>query len=357
VSTSVHPSATGAPGARQDHGHDHDHEHAPRRRASRGLLVAGCAVLLVVLGLRVATAGLGPGLLPAALQDFVTLTLSVVIESMPFVLLGIVLSIVVQVWLPQAFFESWLPRQPLLRRAVISFLGVFLPVCECGNVPLARGLVLKGFTVSESMTFLLAAPILNPITIITTHQAFGWGDGILVARLVGGFLVANLVGWLFSRHPRQEDLLTGSFAAACAVAPHEHRTSRRVESVDLFRREMATLMPALFLGAAIAGAVQTLVPRSVLVALGSNPVWSVLAMMLLAFVISICSNVDAFFVLPFASTFLPGGIAAFLVFGPIIDVKMLALLRTTYRPRVLAQITLVVALTSAAIGLVVNVLA
>jgi len=337
-------------------GHDGDHQHG-RRRTSTGLLVAGGVVLVVLLALRAVTAGVGPGLLPPVLQDFVTLTISVIVESMPFVLLGIVLSIVVQVWLPQAFFESWLPRRPVLRRAVISFLGMFLPVCECGNVPLARGLVLKGFTVPESMTFLLAAPILNPITIITTHAAFGWDSGILVARLVGGFAIANLVGWLFSRHPRPDELLTGAFAAECAVVDHEHRAGRRVESVDLFRREMATMMPALFLGAAIAGAVQTLVPRSVLVALGSNPVWSVLAMMLLAFVISICSNVDAFFVLPFASTFLPGGIAAFLVFGPIIDVKMLALLRTTYRPRVLAQITLVVALTSAAIGLVVNFLA
>ncbi|NRD27499.1 permease [Frigoribacterium sp. VKM Ac-2836] len=319
------------------------------------LLVAGGLVLAVLVVVRLASPLLGPGLLPNALQDFVTLTVSVIVESMPFVLLGIVLSIIVQEWLPQAFFSSWLPRRGVPRRAVISFLGMFLPVCECGNVPLARGLVLKGFTVSESMTFLLAAPILNPITIITTHQAFGWDNGILVARLIGGFVIANLIGWLFSKHPNQQSLLTSSFAAECRVDDgHGHGRGRTAKSVDLFRREMSTMMPALFIGAAIAGAIQTIVPRSVLVTLGSNPVWSVLAMMVLAFVISICSNVDAFFVLPFASTFMPGGIAAFLVFGPIIDVKMLALLRTTYTPKVLGQVTLVVALTSAAIGLVVN---
>jgi uncharacterized membrane protein YraQ (UPF0718 family) len=339
-------------------GHRHDHGTARRRPSRAPLLVAGALVAAVLVAVRLASPAIGPGLLPDTLQDFVTLTISVIVESMPFVLLGIVLSIVVQVWLPQAFFTSWLPRQPLLRRAVISFLGMFLPVCECGNVPLARGLVLKGFTVSESMTFLLAAPILNPITIITTHQAFGWSDGILVARLAGGFLVANLIGWLYSRHPDPESLLTKSFAAECALPTgHEHGGGRLRESVELFRREMATMMPALFIGAAIAGGIQTAVPRSVLVTLGTNPVWSVLAMMVLAFVISLCSNVDAFFVLPFATTFMPGGIAAFLVFGPIIDVKMLALLRTTYRPRVLAQLTLVVALTSAAIGLMVNFLA
>jgi uncharacterized membrane protein YraQ (UPF0718 family) len=103
--------------------------------------------------------------------------------------------------------------------------------------------------------------------------------------------------------------------------------------------------------------VQVAVSRQVLVTLGSNPVWSILAMMVLAFIISICSNVDAFFVLPFASTFLPGSIVVFLVFGPMIDIKMLALMRTTFRTRVLLQITAVVALSSALIGLVVNYLA
>jgi len=248
-----------------------------------------------------------------------------------------------------------LPRNPFLRRAAISFIGVFLPVCECGNVPLARGLMVKGFTVSESMTFLLAAPIINPITIITTHQAFGWDDGILVGRIVGGFVIANLIGWLFSRHPNQDSLLTDKFARECRVPDaHDHGTSRWQESVALFRRESSVILPALFIGAVAAGAIQSLVPRSVLVSLGSNPLWSILAMMVLAFVISVCSNVDAFFILPFASTFMPGSIVSFLVFGPIIDIKMLALLRTTFTVRTLVQLTVVVALLSALTGLVVN---
>ena len=127
------------------------------------------------------------------------------------------------------------------------------------------------------------------------------------------------------------------------------------KSLELFVREAGVIMPALFIGSLVAGAIQVLVPRDVLVSLGSNPLWSVLAMIVLAFVISVCSNVDAFFILPFASTFLPGSIVAFLVFGPIIDIKMLALLRTTFTTTVLLQLTLVVGLLSALVGLVVNV--
>ena len=321
-------------------------------------LVVGLAGIAAIFVVRALTPVLGPWSLPNRFQDLLTLSISVIIESLPFVILGIVLSILVQVWVPDRWIMRILPHNAFLRRAMISFLGIFLPVCECGNVPLARGLIVKGFTVSESMTFLLAAPIVNPITILTTGQAFGFDSWIFAARLVGGFVIANVIGWLFSKHPDQDSLLTDRFAAACRLPdPHEHDQTRWQKSVELFTRESGVIMPALFIGSLIAGLVQVAVPRSLLLSLGSNPLWSILAMMALAFVISVCSNVDSFFILPFASTFMPGSIAVFLVFGPIIDIKMLALMRTTFRAKVLVQLTVIVGLLSALIGLVVNYLA
>ena len=308
--------------------------------------------------MRALTPSLAPWSLPNRLQDLLALSISVIIESLPFVILGIVLSILVQVWVPDRWIRRILPGSTFLRRAMISFLGIFLPVCEGGNVPLARGLIVKGFTVSESMTFLLAAPIVNPITILTTGQAFGFDSWVFAARLVGGFAIANVIGWLFSKHPDQDSLLTERFAAECRLPdPHEHDQTRWQKSVELFTRESGVIMPALFIGSLIAGLVQVAVPRPVLLSLGSNPLWSILAMMALAFVISVCSNVDSFFILPFASTFMPGSIAVFLVFGPIIDIKMLTLMRTTVRARVLVQLTVIVGLLSALIELVVNYLA
>ncbi|ANP72905.1 permease [Cryobacterium arcticum] len=342
--------------------------HSDRGAVSRvptGLIVGVILVALAFTVRAVSPAFEGWGL-PDRAQDTVTLALSVIIESAPFVFLGILLSTVVQVWLPHGFITRFLPRQPLLRRACISLLGMFFPVCECGNVPLARGFMVGGFTVPESITFLLAAPILNPITIITTHQAFGFSDGILITRIVAGFVIANVIGWLYSRHPDPDSLLTRTFAASCArpdAGHDEHdghghgagpRQGRFEKSVDLFTRETAVIMPALFVGSLIAALTQVFVPRSVLLALGSNPVWSVLAMMGLAFIVAVCSNVDAFFVLSFGSTFMPGGIASFLTFGAMIDVKMLALMRTTFTTRTLVQITALVALMSAAAGLLLN---
>ncbi len=330
------------------------------RHRSRAFALAGLAALtlLAAVALRSTTHHAGEALaLPTALADFVALSLSVFIESLPFVFLGILLSTVVQVWVPQSVIDRVLPRRPALRRAVLSVTGVLLPVCECGNVPLARGLMMRGFTVSEAATFLLAAPILNPVTIITTYHAFGWSDGILAARVIGGFAIANLAGWLLSRSASQAALLTDDFRTHCEHA-HERRPGDRVQrSLVGVAEETSALMPALIIGSALAGAIQVGAPRDLLVALGAHPLWSVLALVLLAFIISICSSVDAFFILSLSATFLPGSIVAFLLFGAMMDVKMLALLRTTFTVRALALLTSLVALCCLVIGWGLNLVA
>jgi uncharacterized membrane protein YraQ (UPF0718 family) len=149
--------------------------------------------------------------------------------------------------------------------------------------------------------------------------------------------------------------LTSRFQEECSLEDHSGQAAGTVgRSVQLFVRETGAMMPALFIGAGIAGMIQVGVPRDVLVSVGNSPVWSVAALMVLAFVVAVCSNVDAFFILSFGATFMPGSIVAFLVFGPMIDVKMLALLRTTFTAKTLLQLTMVVALCSAALGLAVN---
>ncbi|QEW01629.1 permease [Microbacterium caowuchunii] len=318
-------------------------------------LSIGIALVVALVLVDLLAPALLPGDVPTRLQDGMTLALSVLIESLPFVALGVGLSILVQVWVPAGWLERWLPRRAWARRMVLSLLGMVVPVCECGNVPFARGLLMRGFTVSETMTFLIAAPIVNPIVIITTHQAFGFSDGILVARLLGGYAVANLIGWLYSRHPSPDALLTDRFRDACAIVTDEPGGRGR-RSLAQFIVELRAVMPALVIGSALAGAVQVLVPRDALLAIGSNPVLSIVAMMALAMVVAICSNVDAFFALSFASTFTPGSLVAFLVTGPLVDVKMIALLRTTFTTRALAGIVAVVLLFAFALGTAVNLL-
>lgn len=317
----------------------------------RRWLIAGLLLVAVFVSTR-HLAGYAAIDLPNKLQDLLTLTFSIIIESLPFILLGIGIAVMVRIWVPN-IATARLPKNGPLRRLYISLLGIFLPVCECGNVPLARGLVAKGFSPAESLTFLLAAPILNPITLITTQQAFQNDTHIVIARALGALAIANVIGWLFSKHRRPDLLLTPSFVAACK-AENKHHHSRREHSIRLFSKELGAMLPALFIGALIAGLIQVLIPREVLLDLGSNPALSILVMMALAFIVSICSNVDAFFALAFSNTFSAGSIVSFLVFGPMIDIKMLHLMRTTYRAKVLLVVSGLVALMSLAIGLAVN---
>ncbi len=322
---------------------------APTRSTLRVLIgLVAVAALFAVLAFAPDTPSL-----PTGAQDALTLGLSVLIEALPFIVLGVLLSIVVQVWLPASTIEKVLRGPGWLRRMQLSLLGMFIPVCECGNVPFARGLMMRGLSPAESLTFLMAAPIVNPIVIITTHAAFGFNDGILVARLIGGFVIANLIGWLYSRDPNPETLLTRNFVATCEQLEAETGT-RMQRSLSQLVIELRAVMPALVIGSALAGIVQVFVPRSWLITIGQNPVASIAVMMVLAIIVAICSNVDAFFALSFASTFAPGAIVAFLVVGPLVDVKMIALLRTTFTTRTIAGIVGVVIAAAFALGLAVN---
>ena len=331
-----------------------------RAAPARTAVAVGIGVLVVAA--LVAFAFLSPGpSLPTRVQDGLTLSISVLIESLPFVILGVLLSIVVQVWIPPGAIERWMPRAPWARRAVLSLLGMLIPVCECGNVPFARGLMMRGLGVAETLTFLIAAPIVNPIVIITTHQAFGFDDGILIARLLGGYAVANIIGWLYSRHPDPDGLITDRFRASCELslesAAHGGHRGHPGHPLPPLVVELRAVLPPPGIGSAVPGPVPGPVPPPAPPAIGADPPPSLPPPTAPPERRPLRSNVDAFFALSFASTFTPGSIVAFLLVGPLVDVKMLALLRTTFRTTVLAGLVVVVVLFAIAVGSVVNLLA
>lgn len=317
----------------------------------------------------------------AKFQDFITLVISIVVEAFPFVILGVVISVLVGLgffeWLfkfinahkllffpiyPFLFLggkiDKALHKNVIYNHVKISLLGIFLPVCECGNVPLARRLILSNLSVSETITFLLAAPVLNPVTFLTTLEAFNYDKSVAIIRMIGGFVIANFVGIIFSFAKNQNGLLTEKFyQEVCEHKEHEHdhhKHSKVKEGLDIFQEEFLEVMKALCIGAILAALSQSFIPRDVIVAIGQNPFLSIIAMILLAFVVSICSNVDAFFALSYAGSFTIGSIISFLVFGPMIDIKILTMMRTTFKPKALIVMTILVTLMSILLGLIVN---
>jgi uncharacterized protein len=266
------------------------------------------------------------------LSTLATVFLGIFLESVPFLLFGVLVSAVLQVYVSGGLIERVAPRRGLLAAVFGGSLGAVLPACECGAVPIARRLLAKGSPLSLSVAFILAAPIVNPLVLFSTWSAFSFAPGLVVGRLAIALTLAVAVGWVFHLYPG-----TARSSAASSVPPF----ARPLRVMRAAADEFLELAPYLVVGGLVAAALQTLVPRSALTALGHDPVMSVLAMMLLAALMSVCSSVDAFVALSFSGTFNAGALLAFMLLGPIVNLKSAALYTTLLRrPAMLAMIFL-----------------
>jgi uncharacterized membrane protein YraQ (UPF0718 family) len=275
--------------------------------------------------------------LPDRLQDGLTIFFGILIEALPFVVLGVTVSILIQRFVTPDRLQKILPKSPLLAFPVISMLGMVFPVCECGNQPVARQLMRQGMRPSQAITFLLGAPILNPVVLLSTFVAFRYSPALVAARFILGFLIAVAVG-IYFYYRGDSDITTAEISD-----PEHCHTAHSHGGVTHFVTELIEMLCALGIGALIAAAVQVFVPRSLLLELGSSPVAAIVVMMVLALIVSLCSTVDAFFALSFSSVFSPSSLLAFMVFGPMIDFRSLSLLSRSFKPKAIATMTLLVA--------------
>ncbi len=320
------------------------------------------------------------------LSNGFTIFLSLLVEAIPFLLLGVLFSSVLLFFVDERTLVEKVPKNPLLAALAGSMVGFLFPVCECGNVPVARRLLMQGAPTSMAIGFLLAAPTINPIVIWATWIAFREQPEIVVLRVVFSLLIATIIGYVFSfqkdispmvqpaiarylkfNQPRSQpkELLKDSIgqtavptmlkpgtyllggkpgqtmrmeaagmeATLAATTPSKPFGDKMQLVVDNTVQELRELGAVLVLGSAIAAAIQVLAPRDFILSLGAGPIVSILTMLILAAVVSICSTVDSFFALSFASTFTSGSLLAFLVFGPMIDLKGIGLMLSIFKPK------------------------
>jgi uncharacterized protein len=280
----------------------------------------------------------------ARVPTFATIFLSLFIEAVPFLLMGTLASGLIEVFVDRDDLSRWLPRDPWRSALVGCCLGLFFPVCECGVVPLTRRLFSKGMSVPTGVAFILAAPVLNPIVIASTLAAFGPGK-IFWGRLGMTFVVALAVGLIFSIYPQPEPLLAAAPSAppeADPLVPFQRPTlGPGLHRVALIAAdEFFEMGRYLVIGGLLAALLQTVLPQAALLSLGRGPMLSVLLLVALAGLLSVCSAVDAFIALTFVGTFTTGSVLAFLVFGPMIDIKSTLMLLSLFRKRPVAYIIL-----------------
>lgn len=290
-------------------------------------------------------------------QDGVTTFLGVVIEATPFLLLGVLVSQALALGLRSDRLLARLPRGRLASLTALAGLGALFPVCECGNVPVARRLVTRGVPAAGAVVFLLAAPAFNPVVAVSTYAAFRDQPSIVLYRLALTFVVAVGVGLLLSLHPRPAELLRARLPPAPGPSAHGAHGgrlggARRFAAGAL--TELVEMGAVLVVGAGLAALTQALVPRAALLGVGQGPVVSVVTMMALAGVLSVCSTVDAFVALAYAGTFSDGSLVAFLVFGPMIDIKSLLLMLTVFAARTVALVALAVVEAVLLLGVAIN---
>jgi uncharacterized protein len=276
-------------------------------------------------------------------QIFVTIFLGIFIEAAPFLLAGAIISGLLAEFVKPAWLQQFAPRQPLVAALIGTLFGLVFPVCECGVVPVTRRLYQKGLPLASGVAFLLAAPVLNPVVIASTLAAYGWSP-MFWGRIVAAVLITVVVGVLFHWadpesvlrdvvHPHPAPVTPIGVEDVAIGRGMPVRAQRFWRALTVAGDEFLEMAQYLIIGCLLAAGMQVLVPQSALLAWGNGPVLSVAAMMLLAFVLSVCSTVDAFVSLAFVNTFAPGAVLAFLVFGPMVDLKSLLLFRQVFRPR------------------------
>ncbi|GAA0966574.1 permease [Acrocarpospora macrocephala] len=263
-----------------------------------------------------------------ALQAWATIFVAICVQALPFLVFGVLLSAAITAFVPASFWTRALPRRPFLAVPVAGAAGAVLPGCECASVPVASGLMSRGVTPAAALAFLLASPAINPVVIVATVVAFPGQPMMAVARFGASLVVAVLAGWVWLRFGRAEWL---RIPARAGGEGSKWRTFQ-----DAMGHDFLHAGGFLVVGGATAATMNVIVPRSWLESVAGVPVLSVLALAALAVILSICSEADAF-VAASLTAFSPTAKLAFLVVGPMVDLKLIALQAGTFGRRFAAR--------------------
>jgi uncharacterized membrane protein YraQ (UPF0718 family) len=295
----------------------------PARRLQNELGVA------VVAGVIIASTALRPVLedllARPAVAHWATIFVSIALAAMPFLVLGVSISAAIAALVPAGLLPRLLPDRPALAVPVAAVAGAALPGCECGSVPIARRLVSRGAPVAAALTFLLSAPAINPVVMVATAVAFPGKPEVVGARFLASLLAATAVGLVWARFGRDELL-------ARARRHHTHEGPRLSVLASTAQHDLLQAGGFLIVGAATAATLQTVVPRSILDTVSGSDALSVLALAGLAVLMAICSEADAFVAASLTQFSLTSRLA-FMVVGPMVDVKLIALQAGTFGGR------------------------
>ncbi|MGH3762871.1 permease [Actinophytocola sp.] len=314
-----------------------------RRRRITSLEIL-CVVLVVAL---VGQGWLASVLDVPALRTGATVFVAVCVQALPFLVLGVLVSGAIAAFVSADLLRRVLPRRTALAVPAAGVAGIALPNCECAAVPVARRLIQQEVPAAVAVTFLLAAPAVNPVVLVATAVAFPGEPAMVAARFAGSLGTAVVMGFLWARFGRME-----WFAARALRRAPEHSGSRWAMFAETARQDLVDAGGFLVLGGLTAAVLNVVVPRTWLDTLGDQVVLGIVVMAVLAVLLALCSEADAFVAASLSALpLLPR--LVFLVVGPAVDIKLFSLQAGTLGRRFalrFAPLTFVVAIGCAVVA-------
>lgn len=268
--------------------------------------------------------------------DFASIFTSIVLEAIPFIILGSFISAIIQICISEEFLTKLIPRASILGYIGAALIGLIFPVCECAIVPITRRLMKKGLPVGVGVTFMLAVPIINPVVIMSTYYAFYDKQAMVVLRTVGGFVAAILIGIIVNaleenKHSIILDTIENDNYCNCGCNASFENQSKFKAIFEHTNREFLDIIGYLVFGAFISSGFQVVASHGGFDFISDNKVLVIIFMMFLGFFLSLCSEADAFVGKSFLDNYSFSGVAAFLILGPMLDIKNLMMLSGAFK--------------------------
>ena len=258
------------------------------------------------------------------IKNIAIIFLSIFFEALPFLLLGSIISSIIEKYVSNEKIASIIPKNPILGSLFGIFLGFFLPACDCAVIPITKRLIKKKVPINVAVSFMLASPIINPVVLLSTYYAFySTNPKIFWARFILGILVAVVVSSILGLIFKDDFVVKNSIEEIeeeCSCCHHHHENAF-LEIVNHTMSDLFDVLKYMIFGALIASFVQVYMPRSVITVFNNNNYLSIIVLMLFAYLLSLCSTSDSFIGKSLINSFTKSSVVAYLLLGPMIDVK------------------------------------
>ena len=294
----------------------------------------------------------------SSINNFTVIFLSILIEAMPFMLIGAIVSALIEVFISPEVIYRFLPKNKIMSIFLCGLMGLIFPVCECAIVPVVRRLVKKGVPFSSALTFMLSVPVLNPVVLSSTFIAFYPDKRIAILRGIMGYIVAVSSGIIWHRFFKDSISMEEKYCFHSCCHDHSNHDHTVTDHTGQFKHKKNGVNIMLLLdhaveeffdtgkyliaGSIFAALMQTFIPREMITNMGMSPLVITVFMMALAYVLSICSEADAFVARSFASILKNTDTIPFLVYGPVLDIKLTFMLMGAFEKKSVLKIMFIV---------------